>query len=363
MKSRITDLSLAQLEALASSYGEPAYRARQIFQWLYKALANSFDEMTDLPAGFRQALAAETVLLGLSPLDETATDDGRTVKMLFKLEDGKSIESVLMLVEGTRGDSRWNTVCVSSQVGCSICCPFCGTGQQGFERNLSPGEIVEQVLYFQRQLANHYYDNTLAGLTPPHVSHVVFMGMGEPLANYESVSQAIETLISKQGLGISARHITVSTAGLTPQIERLANERFHVELAVSIHAANNELRNRLVPINRTYPLEVLIPAVKEYFKKTGRRPTFEYTLLEGINDSPQQAGELASLLRGLKCHVNLIPTSPTLSKEFLPSSKEQALGFQSELTRCRISNTLRVSRGLAIRAACGQLHSRWQATS
>jgi 23S rRNA (adenine2503-C2)-methyltransferase len=357
MKPRITDLSLAQLEALVSSYGEPAYRARQIFKWMYKALVNSFDEMTDLPAGLRQSLAAETVLLGLSPIDETATDDGRTVKMLFRLKDGKSIESVLMLVEG-RADRRWNTVCVSSQVGCSIGCPFCGTGQQGFERNLSPGEIVEQVLYFQHQLSSHYYDNALAGFAPPHVSHVVFMGMGEPLANYEPVSQAIEILISKQGLGLSARHITVSTAGLAPQIERLTHERFHVELAVSIHASNNEMRNQLVPINRTYPLEVLIPAVKEYFKKTGRRPTFEYALLDGINDSPQQASELASLLRGLKCHVNLIPTSPTLRKAFLPSSKERALGFQSELTRGRISNTLRISRGLAIRAACGQLHSR-----
>jgi 23S rRNA (adenine2503-C2)-methyltransferase len=358
MRPKIADLSLAQLKSLVRSYGEPDYTARQIFRWLYQSLATSFDQMTDLPAELRKTLASQTTLLSLNPIEQKVSDGGKTIKILFGLDDGQSVESVLMLYEERDKNRKRNTVCISTQVGCPVGCPFCATGQQGFERNLSPGEIVEQVLYFQRQLAAHQYDAAVAGPTPPRITNLVFMGMGEPLANYESVQQSLATLVSRRGLGFGARRITISTAGLVPQIKRLAQEKIHAELAISLHASGNELRNMLVPINRKYPLEVLLPAAMEYFGKTGRRPTFEYVLFGGINDSPRHAHDLARLLRGLNCHVNLIPASPTLDRKFLPPLMKQVLMFQRELTLCGISNTLRVSKGLNIEAACGQLRSR-----
>lgn len=358
MRSRFTDFSLEALTKRLGSYGQPAYRARQLFRWVYQRLAASFEEMSDLPAGLRETLAKSMTLQSLRPAGEVASHDGSTVKVLFELDDGKAIESVLMLAEaGGEGRGR-NTLCVSSQVGCLIRCPFCATGQQGFERNLSAGEIIEQVLHFQRRLVNHHYNEAIGELAPRRITNVVFMGMGEPLANYEAVRQSIETLISREGPGLSARRITVSTCGLMPEIRRLAREEFHVELAVSLHAASNTLRNRLVPVNRKYPLEVLIPAAVEYFEKTGRRPTFEYILFRGLNDSAAQARELAGLLHGLNCHVNLIAASPTPGQEFAAPSARQVRIFQEELTRQGISNTLRVSRGLDIKAACGQLRAR-----
>ncbi|MBM4462478.1 MAG: 23S rRNA (adenine(2503)-C(2))-methyltransferase RlmN [Chloroflexi bacterium] len=358
MRPKITDLSLDQLKSLVRSYGQPDYTARQIFRWLYQGLASSFDEMTDLPAALRKTLASQTTPLSLRPIEQRISDNGKTTKVLFELEDGQSVESVLMLYDGREKGQKRNTVCISTQVGCPIGCPFCATGQQGFERDLSPGEIVEQVLYFQRQLAARRYDKVAAGPTPPRITNVVFMGMGEPLANYESIRQSLETLASRQGLGFGARRVTISTAGLVPQIRRLAQEKVHAELAISLHASSNELRNMLVPINRKYPLEMLLPAATEYFERTGRRPTFEYVLFRGINDSVRHARDLAHLLLGLNCHVNLIPASPTLDRKFLPPSMKQVLAFQRELTRCGVSNTLRVSRGLDIEAACGQLRSR-----
>ncbi|MDO8567251.1 MAG: 23S rRNA (adenine(2503)-C(2))-methyltransferase RlmN [Dehalococcoidales bacterium] len=358
MKTKITELSFDELKQVLAGYGQPEYRARQVFKWLYLKLAAKFDEMTDLPAGLRQRLAAETILLRLHQIDEVSTEDGRTVKVLFELEDKKSVESVLMMAEEAGEERKRNTVCVSSQVGCTTHCPFCATGQQGFERNLTPGEIIEQVLYFQRQLAASRYAPVTAGITPNYLTNIVFMGMGEPLANYESVRKAVETLISKEGMGFGMRRITISTCGLVPEIKRLADESFHVELAISLHAPNNALRDRLVPINKEYPIEMLVAAVDYYFEKTGRRPTFEYILFRGLNDTLENARELAHLLRGKNCHVNLIPASPTLSPKFAPTPIEQIRAFQEELTRLGISNTLRMSKGLEIQAACGQLRSK-----
>src|SRR3989304_6625066 len=260
MKLKITDLSLADLVSLLKSWGAPAYRARQVFKWLYQSLAVSFAEMTDLPLILRQRLDASNTLLSLEPIDEVTSDDGRTAKVLFGLDDGQSVESVLMLYDEAGEGRARNTVCVSTQVGCPMDCPFWATGQQGFERNLTTGEIIEQVLYFQRALANCGNDR---------VTNIVFMGMGEPLANYDSVWRAIEILTAKEGFGLSPRRVTISTSGLAPQIRRLAAEGFPVELAVSLHAPNNQLRDKLVPINRKFPLEVLMPAVGEYFEKTG----------------------------------------------------------------------------------------------
>lgn len=354
----ILDLSYPQLKELVRSLGEPAYRADQILWWIYGKLAVSFEEMTDLPQSLRQKLAKAASLSSLTPLDEKISADGQTRKVLFRLDDGKTIESNLMLYEKASSRER-RTVCVSTQVGCAIGCSFCATGQQGFERNLGPGEIIGQVLYFMRLVSAELQDNKEQSAARRPVTNVVFMGMGEPLANYEAVWQAVVTLNAKQGLVLGARQITISTAGLVPQIKRLAGESIHVELAVSLHAANDPLRNKLVPVNKKYPLSQLIPACRDYFKKTGRRPTFEYALFQGVNDSVNHARELAHLLEGMNCQVNLIAGNPTTCKEFAPSSMKKVLAFQKALKDSGVTGTVRVSRGVDIEAGCGQLRSRY----
>jgi len=359
MKPRILDLSHSQLVELIGTLGEPQYRADQILKWIYGGTARSFDDMTDLPQAFRQKLGEACHVFTLELVDERLSRDERTQKVLFQLEDGKTIESAYMLYEPTETSRERRTVCVSTQVGCSIRCPFCATGQQGFERNLTAGEIVEQVLYFVWRAQN----GGQRGATGPSparraLTNVVFMGMGEPLANYDAVKSAITKLNSKRGLGLGARQITVSTVGLVPQIGRLAKEDVHVELAVSLHAASDRVRNVLVPVNRRYPLGKLILACQEYLQATGRRPTFEYALFNGINDSLDQAQKLTELLVGFECHVNLIVGNPTASKEFRPSVARRVAAFQKELTEGGVSNTLRQSRGADIEAGCGQLRSR-----
>jgi len=355
----ILDLTYHELKELVGSLRQPAYRADQIAWWVYKKLAVSFEEMTDLPQSFRRKLAEVASLSSLTPIDEKTSADGQTRKVLFRLEDGRTIESSLMLYEKTGSSRERRTVCVSTQVGCPIGCPFCATGQQGFERNLRPGEIIEQVLYFMR-LINAEQQGKVEELDLPRrpVTNVVFMGMGEPLANYEAVWQSIEVLNSKHGLGLGARQITISTVGLVPQIKRLAEESIHVELAISLHAANDALRNKLVPINKKYPLSQLIPACREYFRKTGRRPTFEYALFQGVNDSVEHARALASLLESMNCQVNLIAGNPSACKEFAPSPMKKVLAFQKILKDSGVSSTVRVSKGADIEAGCGQLRSR-----
>ncbi len=349
----ILDLTVPQLQELFRSLDEPSYRVGQVLSWIYKKLAISFEEMTDLPQSLRQKLTSAIAISTLTPVKETISGDRQTRKTLFRLNDGKTIESSLMMYAGSDSRQERHTVCVSTQVGCNICCAFCATGQQGFERNLRAGEIIEQVLHFMRQQKNSNDPDRRV------VTNVVFMGMGEPLANYEAVMQAITMLNSKDGLGLGMRQITLSTAGLVPQIQRLSRESLHVELAVSFHAPTNDLRNRLVPLNRKYPLESLIQACREYFARTGRRPTFEYALFQGVNDSLKQAQDLALLLRGLNCHVNLIVGNPTASKGFHPSSRQQAFAFQGVLKDRGIPCTIRLPRGTDIEAGCGQLRSRW----
>jgi 23S rRNA (adenine2503-C2)-methyltransferase len=357
----ILDLSYPQLKELVRSLGEPPYRSDQILWWIYGKLATSFEEMTDLSQSLRQKLAEVASLSGLTPVDEKTSADGQTRKVLFKLDDGKTIESSLMFYDSTGSRRERRTVCVSTQVGCAVGCSFCATGQQGFERNLSPGEIIGQILHFMRLVSTEQKDNDSGeqALARRPITNVVFMGMGEPLANYEKVWQAVVMLNSKRGLGLGARQITISTVGLVPQICRLAGERIHVELAVSLHAANDALRNKLVPINTKYPLSQLVPACRDYFQKTGRRPTFEYALFQEVNDSISQARELAHLLEGINCQVNLIAGNPTNCKEFTPSPIKKVLAFQKTLRDCGVSSTLRLSRGVDIEAGCGQLRSRW----
>ncbi len=357
----LLDLSYEQVKDLVASLGQKPYRADQILNWVYKKSAASFAEMSDLPEGFRQALAQEADLFTFSPIESRTSADGRTRKVLFQLADGKTIESTLMFYENTDSGRERRTVCLSTQVGCPLGCSFCATGQQGFERNLSPGEIIEQVLYFNH-LVNRDLSPGAPALARKPITNVVFMGMGEPLANYENVRQAILMLNSKHGLNLGARQITLSTSGLVPQLRRLTEDGLHFELAVSLHAANDTLRNRLMPVNLKYPLAELIPACREYFEKTGRRPTFEYALFEGVNDSLADARELAALLSGLNCSVNLIVGNPTTCQEYRSSPMAQALAFQKQLFAGGVFNTIRVSRGTDIEAGCGQLRSRWLST-
>jgi 23S rRNA (adenine2503-C2)-methyltransferase len=348
----LTDLNIKEVNKLVTSLAEPAYRARQLLAWVYQRLAVSIDEMTDLPQAFRQKLAQQVNLHTLAPIHEARAKDG-TVKILFSLKDGKTVETALMKFSSTGAKYRY-TVCISTQVGCPIGCPFCATGQQGFERNLTPGEIIDQVLYFA-----HYLQDKTIGREGERINNIVFMGMGEPLANYDALWQAIEMLNSPDGFGLSSRSMTISTAGLIPGIERLSNEKLQVGLAISLHSGDNKLRDKLVPINKKYPLEELIPACRQYFACTGRRVSFEYALFDGVNDSIVQAQSLAALIQGMNCHVNLISANQTTNQKMQPSPRNKVLTFQQELKNCGINCTLRLSRGQDIDAGCGQLRSRF----
>jgi len=288
----------------------------------------------------------------LKPIDELVSADALTRKILFQLADSKTIETALMLFRNNISGRERRTVCVSTQVGCAMGCRFCATGQRGFERDLSTDEIIAQILYFEPGFE--------AGIIKPkarYVTNVVFMGMGEPLANYENVRQSIAVINDSRGLGLGVHQVTLSTVGLVPQIKSIAAEKLQFELAVSFHAANNELRDRLVPINKKYPLSDLISACKEYTDSTRRGVYFEYALFDGINDSLKDAKALVALLGGTKCSVNLIQGN-TILPEFRPTPREQALLFQKRLITSGICTMLRVSRGNDIESGCGQLKSR-----
>ena len=359
MSVYLTDLDIAEVKQLVVSLGAPAYRVQQLLGWVYRKLAVYWDEMTDLPQAFRQKLAAAANLHTLTPVHEVKAKDG-TVKILFSLPDGKTVETALMKFAASASGrpvpktcANRYTICVSTQVGCPIGCPFCATGQQGFERNLTAGEIIDQVLYFARLLQDRSQ-----GSEGERVDNIVFMGMGEPLTNYDAVWQSIEMLNSPDGFGLSARSMTVSTSGLIPGIRRLSGEKLQVGLAISLHAPDDKLRNQLVPVNKKYRLEELIPACREYFAQTGRRVSFEYALFDGVNDSLPQAQALADLLHGLNCHVNLITANSTANQTLRPSPRGQVLAFQKALQTRGITCTLRQSRGQDIDAGCGQLRSR-----
>ncbi|MBI2908908.1 MAG: 23S rRNA (adenine(2503)-C(2))-methyltransferase RlmN [Chloroflexi bacterium] len=356
---KLLDLTTTQLRELMASWGEPSFRASQLLRWVYGSEAASFDEMTDLPEALRGKLSAALHFESLAPVTRVTSADGKTTRTLFRLGDGKAIEAVLMEYDPLGLGRERRTVCVSTQAGCAFGCAFCATGQQGFERSLTPGEITDQVLHYARvamkEAARHTSEGEGAWKRPP-ITNVVFMGMGEPLANYTATLQAIENL--NGGFGLGARHMTVSTVGLVPQIKRLAREGLQVGLAISLHAPNDDLRQRLVPAAKKYPLDALLEACRDYIARTGRRVTFEYVMLAGVNDSRREAAELARLLRGLPPgagHVNLIPANAVPKGLFQPSSKESIKAFQDELIRRHIPNTLRVERGALIDAGCGQL--------
>ncbi|MDO8472457.1 MAG: 23S rRNA (adenine(2503)-C(2))-methyltransferase RlmN [Dehalococcoidia bacterium] len=347
-KVALYNLNFSELSDLLKSWGAPSYHADQLWKWLYRPGVGSFDAMTDLPLQLRARLADKTSLNMLTPVQEEVSRDGETTKVLFRLRDGDTIESVSM--RQPSGDGERHTVCVSTQAGCPIRCPFCATGQQGFRRDLSAGELVEQVVFFAKSMPDR------------PVTNVVFMGMGEPLINYNATIKAIHVLNSPQGFKLGARHMTISTAGMVPGIKALAKEEVQVGLAISLHASNDRLRDSLVPLNRRYPLKELISACRDYFNATGRRVTFEYTLFQGINDSSRLAVQLAKLIKGTNSHVNLIPANPTPGG-FPPSPRDRIIGFCEELKRNGIGATIRRSQGSEIQAGCGQLRGRIVTTS
>ncbi|MEN8614089.1 23S rRNA (adenine(2503)-C(2))-methyltransferase RlmN [Dehalogenimonas sp. THU2] len=355
---RLLDLSPTELTDFVEALGVPKSAVGLLGRYLYREAACSFEEMTELPPALRSKLSEQTVLGALEPIDEIISADGQTRKVLFRLEDGKTIESTLMFFRNPGTGRARRTVCVSTQVGCALGCPYCATGRQGFERNLSPGEIVGQVIYFAQRFGADDPERE-TGKSRNWVTHVVFMGMGEPLTNYDNVVKAVAILNWQQGMGLGFHQVTVSTAGLAPQIIRLAGEGLQFQLAVSLHAATDKLRDRLVPVNRKYPLSVLIPACREYAATTGRKVFIEYALFDGVNDSLDQVDELLHLLEGLDCSINLIVGNPTCAESFQPSSRETALAFQKRLITGGIRTMLRVSRGADIEAGCGQLRSRW----
>jgi 23S rRNA (adenine2503-C2)-methyltransferase len=350
--SSLYDLSRTELESHVEAVGQPKYRARQVWEWAYRHLVRSYDEMTNVPAALRASLAAELPLPATDVVRELTSDDALTRKQLIRLADGKLIESVLMLYD-PRSDSRGRaTVCVSSQAGCAMGCGFCATGQAGFERNLTTGEIVAQVLGFAREQAFARAKGAGGGRA---ITNVVFMGMGEPMANYSAVWKAIEILHDDAGFGLAARHFTISTVGLTQGIRRLAEESLQVGLAVSLHAPDDALRQSMISTAHRYPLADIVGACREYIERTGRRVTFEYCLIEGVNDAPEQARALGALLKGLLCHVNLIPVNPTADSGIRRPARARTLAFQRELAAAGIACTVRVEKGVEISAACGQL--------
>jgi 23S rRNA (adenine2503-C2)-methyltransferase len=335
------DLSFEEIESTMRDLGQPAYRARQVHEALYRQLVASPAQMSTLPATVRSELASRYVVNPLHPVRELVTDSGETIKLLYQTADKQFVESVVMFYPDR------TTVCVSCQVGCAVGCAFCATGLGGLQRNLTAGEIIVQVIDAARVARKQ-------GRT---ISNVVMMGMGEPFHNYDATMQFISTINDARGFNLGARRITVSTSGVVPAIDHLAEEPFQVNLAVSLHAPNDPLRDELAPINKRYPLSELLAAVQRYIDKTGRRVSFEYALMKGINDSDEIAEELANLIQGMLCHVNIIPLNPV---DVLPFERPDPKGieqFAETLRAAGIPATVRYSRGVDIGAACGQLRA------
>lgn len=335
----LKDLDLDQLENLVTGLGEKKYRARQLAKWLFQKGASTFAEMTDLPLYFRQRLQEVACAAGVGIIKKQVSQQDSTRKYLFSLADGNAVEGVLMLYK------HGLTACVSTQVGCRMGCRLCASGLEGLVRNLGPGEIYDQVVAMQKDAGRR-------------VSNVVLMGSGEPLDNYDNVISFIKKVSAPYGLNIGLRHITLSTCGLVPRIWQLGREKMPLTLAISLHAPNNELRNRLVPVNKKYPLEELLPACKAYAGLTGRRVTFEYALVADFNDLPSHAKELAHELKDIFCLVNLIPANPVPELGVSRSPAGRVTEFKTVLERHGITVTIRRELGTDIDAACGQLRRR-----
>lgn len=352
-KKNLKGLTLEELEDFAEELGQPRYRGRQIFSWLYAKGVKRFEEMSDISRNLRARLAEVATISHLDASSyETSSIDG-TTKFLFALSDGLRIESVLIPpdpIDSIGADTgKRLTLCISTQVGCPLDCKFCATGAMGYTRNLTPGEIVDQVIEAQKH-------------SPRRITNIVYMGMGEPLMNYENVMKSIEILTHRRCLNIGSRHITVSTAGWAVNIRRMADEERKVKLAVSLHTLDNELRARLMPITRKYPLDILLDAVRYYYERTRLRPTFEYILFRDLNDTDRDLGQLITLAREIPCKVNIIPfhsidfMNPSgVAATLRPSSRERMSAFVEALRENHVTVFVRSSAGEDINAACGQL--------
>lgn len=335
-KIDIKSLSFPELEQLLAGMGEKPYRAGQVYGWLHQKLVTGFGQMGNLPRKLRERLEESCFLAVLETAEVKVSQIDHTCKYLFRLADGNVIESVKM--EYHHGSSA----CISSQVGCRMGCKFCASTLDGLERNLTASEMLEQVYRIQEQGGGR-------------VSHIVIMGSGEPFDNYENVVRFLRLVSDVRGLNISLRNITVSTCGIVPGIRRFAGEGLPVTLALSLHAPNDKVRQTLMPVAKRYPLEEVLAACGEYFEKTGRRLTFEYSLVKGVNDNPGEAAALAKLLKGLHGHVNLIPVNPVREREFIRSDKKAIHEFKGILERAGIAVTIRREMGQDIQGACGQL--------
>ena len=339
-KLNFYDLTYDELEmVLTQEFNQPSFRTKQIWSGVYKNLWYQPDDFVNIPKTLRDQLFIRFSFESLSPVQNLKSTDQETEKILFELYDQKAIETVLMKY------SQRRTLCISTQVGCAMGCVFCATGQMGFKRNLSTGEIVEQVLYYARQLK----------AADEKVTNIVLMGMGEPFHNYVATMGAIDRLGDPEGFGLGARRFTISTVGLVPMIKRFADENRQVNLAISLHAVFDDERSSLMPINKKYSIQEVLDACRYYLDKTNRRITFEWALIAGKNDDEATAQKLASLLKGLICHVNAIPLNPTSQSIYQASSRDQTIKFQQVLEKNGIPCTIRLRRGIDIQAGCGQL--------
>jgi len=343
----LRQLDRREMEHLLQEMGHPPYRGRQLFRWVHNRGIASIEVITDLPKELRGQIAQQSEIRVPAVVGLETSRDNRTRKMVLKLPDGEMVEMVVMEYLGRDSRDRI-TLCLSTQAGCAMGCLFCATGMGGFRRNLTTGEIISQVLAGQKLVAVSGY----------RISNVVYMGMGEPLLNYQAVLKSIHILNDENGLGISYRRITLSTCGLVPEIRRLAGERLPIVLAVSLHAPNDHLRDRLMPINRKYPLVELMAACRDYIWQTGRRITFEYALARGVNDSMVHARQLAELVAGMKVNINLIPLNPVAGAGLRPSPRGQVQEFASYLLKYGTEVSIREEMGGDIQAACGQLRRR-----
>ena len=336
----IFDYTVDELtECYISEFNQKKYRAVQTYKWLYQENEFDFFKMSDLPLDMRKNLADKFSVFTLKQEHLKLSNDG-TTKFLFRLEDGAAVETVLMKY------NFGNSVCVSSQVGCRMKCDFCASSKLSFERNLTAGEIVQQILLVSKHIGEK-------------ISNIVFMGIGEPFDNYDNVMKAIRILNEPHGLGIGARHITVSTSGLVPQILRFADEGIQANLSISLHATTDELRDKVMPVNKAYNIKLLLQACKKYIEKTHRRITFEYAVMYGLNDTIRDACRLADLLEGMLCHVNLIPINPVEGAQYKRPSQNIMMNFRDALNNRGITATIRRELGSDVDAACGQLRRQY----
>ena len=335
MKQDLKSMNLAEMQAALKEMGEPAFRAKQLFVWLHKGVT-SFDEMTNLSKALREKLDAAYYITVPKVVRKQVSKKDGTIKYLWELRDGNCVEAVVMRYH------HGNTICISSEVGCPMGCAFCASTIGGLVRRLSASEMVDKVLFSQID----------SGV---EISNIVLMGIGEPLDNYDTVMRFLELINSPDGMNIGMRHISLSTCGIVGKFEELAERNLQLTLSVSLHAPNNETRTKIMPINRRYPLEELIPACRKYYEKTGRRISFEYAMIKDTNDTQEDAAQLARLLRGLPCHINLIPLNNVEESPLKPSTRQSVMNFQKYLEEHGVPTTVRRTLGSDIDASCGQL--------